>query len=1002
MKKKLLLTLVLCVAFVFTLAVFVNAEETDCQHTYGKWSVTLGSEGFLGDITASAKCTTCKETATEVIPKIFITLGYSSSSNGVLQGYGVNREALARYEELSGERVKFGGVVALRDTIGDKNPLDENANPISQYVKSYDFTDTDVSVIDVSIKNIPDSVKASAKLLCALYVNVGGRNTYIDNCAEKTYCGAKTFDEIEAVPEVDTTVLEKVEVIEGTRYHEITIEEMGFVQGKFWNNTTMQTGANAAFDNKFWTTKKFTKDTLPIGSIIFIDSENDWQYRPHKWNGTRPKNTKTETVTVDEAWWGSFTNVGFNISMYDGNGPTEDTGKLLDISGYTVEEIAEIFKIYVPVSMINDDNNQGGDNQGGNQGGSQGGGNENPGGGNEGGSDDEEVIPPSPDYSDVKQNWADDGELKILAIGNSFSDDTMEYVYQIAKDAGVEKITLGNMYIGGCSLATHLSNAKNDKGAYTYRTNTSGTWTSRNSVSIKTAVTSDDWDFISFQQVSGYSGIADSYDDLVDLINIVEPLNPSARLVWNMTWAYKVGSGHSDFPKYNKDQMTMYNAIVSAVNSKILTNNKIEIVIPAGTAIQNVRTSFIGDTTRDGYHLSYGIGRYIASMTFVKAVTGLSIDNSVTTPSDVDSYELKAIIDSVNNAIKTPFAVTQSSYPTTQGGTGGDDSANVGVIPEGYVQLTATQMGLTFASFYNTTGSSSWEDVNNSFARGFMATKKFTREELPVGSIIEISAGWQYRPEGWKFASARPDNVTTLRIIIDDAWWGSYTERAFNISQIAHTTAQNVPITQSVDEVATYIFKIIVPEYAAPKVEEPETPETPDEPDTPVTPDEPDVPVTPDEPEDGKVYVKSSDCEEEIVVINGKEYRALTLEAMGFVKNAYYYSSHKGAEIYETGTSGTPAKFYATKIFTEEDLPLGAVIWVNKGWQYRPEGWKFSVSRPGNVTTTYVTADESWWGSHTQKGFNISKTNGGSLVNVSAEEVYENFKIYIPVENIID
>ena len=175
-----------------------------------------------------------------------------------------------------------------------------------------------------------------------------------------------------------------------------------------------------------------------------------------------------------------------------------------------------------------------------------------------------------------------------------------------------------------------------------------------------------------------------------------------------MTWAYKVGSTHSDFSKYNKDQMTMYNAIVSAVNTKILTNDKIDIVIPSGTSIQNVRTSFIGDMTRDGYHLSTGLGRYIASMTFVKALTGLSIDNSISRPNDVDTYELQAIIESVNNALNAPYSVTNSSYPVKEAGSGGNDSANAGVIPEGYVQLTATQMGLTEGSFYNSTGSDSF------------------------------------------------------------------------------------------------------------------------------------------------------------------------------------------------------------------------------------------------------------------------------------------------------
>ncbi len=971
MKKKLLISLVVCMLVIFAFALSISAEEAVCEHNYNKWTVELGSAGFLEDITAKSTCTICKKQVTEVIPRLFITLGYSSSSNGVLQGYGVNRPAIERYEELSGEKIKFGAVIAIRDTIGNNNPLDANGNPINEYVKSHDYTDTSISIIDVAIKNIPDNVKSETELLCALYINVAGRTTYIDNCKEKAFCDTRTFNEIEAGPEAEEPSLDKTNVIDGKRYHQLTTDELGLTQGKFWNGSTMQTGSGTVFNNKFWTTKSFNKETLPVGSLIYIDSENDWQYRPHKWSGTRPSNTKDELTTVTDSWWGSFTNVGFNISMYDGDGPTENTNVLKDISGYTRDEIAEIFKVYIPV--VYSDENTGDSGSSGDD------------------SDDEEVTPPAPDYSAVKQNWADDGKLKILAIGNSFSDDAMEYVYQVAKDAGIESITLGNMYIGGCTLATHLDNAKNNKGAYTYRINTSGTWSSSNGVSIKTAVESDDWDFITFQQASGYSGIADTYDDLMALINIVEPLNPSARLAWHMTWAYKEGSTHSDFPKYDRNQMTMYNAIVNAVNTKILTNDKIEIIIPSGTSIQNIRTSFIGDTTRDGYHLSYGIGRYIASMTYVKALTGLSIDNSVTTPDDVDSYELKAIIESVNNAISTPYAITSSTYVTKNGGSGIDDSQNAGVIPEGYVQLTATQMGLTFASFYNTSGSGSWEATDNAFARGFMATKKFTREELPVGSIIEIAVGWQYRPEGWSFAVSRPDNITTLRIIIDEAWWGSYSERGFNISQVEHTYSSNKEITLTTAEVASTIFKIIVPESVAPDVDEPETPVEPDTPTEPETPEE-----------DNTVYVKSSDCVETVVVINGKEYRALTIDAMGFVKNGYYYSDKKDAEIYEIGTSGTPAKFFATKVFTQNDLPMGAIIWVNSGWQYRPEGWEHTGSRPGNTSATYVTANEAWWGTYSERGFNISKTDNSSLVNTDTATIYENFKIYIPVENIAE
>ena len=982
MKKKLIISVVLCVLAVFAFSLIAFADDAACEHKYDNWNVAIGEKGFLGEITASAKCTSCNKTVTETIPKIFITKGYSNSNDGIMQDYGVNREALARYEELSGEKVKFGAVVALKDSIGAKNPLNGKGEPISSKVKSFDYTETEYSVISVAIKGIPDNVKASSGLLCALYVSVGGRTTYIDNCAEKEVCGTKTFEEIEAVPEKDETKLEKVEIIDGQRYHQMTIEEMGLVARKYWNSKSSYTTDDTS--KKFFGTKSLTPEDLPNGTIIYIKGD-EWQYRPHKYHsGTfkRPSTTKVEYVVIDDSWWadedgsGTYTNVGFNISYYKSGSIMETVANLPYISeSYSAAQIAEIFKIYVPITYV-DENVGGGElpPETPPSSGEEGGETPPPSGGESG---DDVVVPELPDFSADKQDWQDDGALKILAIGNSFSDDAMEYVYQVAKDAGVENVKLGKLYIGGCSLATHLSNAKGDKSAYDYKINTSGKWEAQGNKSIKFAVESDDWDFITFQQVSGYSGIADSYDDLYELIEIVEPLNPSARLAWHMTWAYKVGSSHSDFSKYDKDQMKMYNAITNAVNEKILTIDNIEIVIPSGTAVQNVRTSFIGDTTRDGYHLSYGIGRYIASMTFVKALTGLSIDNSTTKPDDVDSYELQAIIESVNNALKTPYAVTNSSYPTKDGGQGGDDSQNVGVIPEGYVQLNATQMGLIYASFYNTSGANTWDNPNDAWARCFYATKKFTRDELPVGSIIEIAEGWQYRPEGWKYTGTRPDNVATLRIVIDEDWWGSYTERGFNISMVGNSTNNHKEITLTAEEMAK-VFRIIVPASAAPDVEEPETPVNP-----PVDP-------TPDpEPDDGE----TTDPNDPLAGL-------VLVDYLDWVSGSYWNSSDGSGKhnIRITDANNSP-NFWSTRMFTKEQLPVGSVIVIESGWKYRPDGWvnvnSKNGSRPGEVSTSIVKIDEAWWGNLTVRAFNVSK-GGSNITSKTESDLNAAFKIYVP------
>lgn len=168
-------------------------------------------------------------------------------------------------------------------------------------------------------------------------------------------------------------------------------------------------------------------------------------------------------------------------------------------------------------------------------------------------------------------------------------------------------------------------------------------------------------------------------------------------------------------------------------------------------------------------------------------------------------------------------------------------------------------------------------------------------------------------------------------------------------------------------------------------------------------PEEPEEPNEPEEPvDDISTYVKSSDCDDTVVIIEGVEYRALTLEAMGFIANAYYFSEKAYATIYEGGDANTAAKFYATKTFTKDTLPMSSVIWVNSGWQYRPEGWAYTGTRPENTMCPYVIVNETWWDTYDIRGFNIMKSNSSSLVGTSAETVYENFKIYIPVDKIAE
>ena len=124
--------------------------------------------------------------------------------------------------------------------------------------------------------------------------------------------------------------------------------------------------------------------------------------------------------------------------------------------------------------------------------------------------EDPDGTDPDPD-ADPDPVPADDGILKILSIGNSFSDDALgQYLWELGDAAGFYMV-IGIMYIGGSSLSQHLANTGTDAASYDYRKIVDGKYTSTPDQRLSMAIADEDWDYISFQEQSGLSGIYDSY-----------------------------------------------------------------------------------------------------------------------------------------------------------------------------------------------------------------------------------------------------------------------------------------------------------------------------------------------------------------------------------------------------------------------------------------------------------------------------------------------------------
>ena len=542
--------------------------------------------------------------------------------------------------------------------------------------------------------------------------------------------------------------------------------------------------------------------------------------------------------------------------------------------------------------------------------------------------------------------------FNLLMIGNSFSDDTIQWVYEICDDLDID-VNLANLYIPGCALDTHYNNLTKGTKAYEYRTyvKSSKTWKTTNNYSIQKAFNDYDWDFVSLQQASGFSGQPSSYSLLNSIVEKIKNNRPNVNFVWNMTWAYQQNSTHSDFAKYNKNQLTMYNNIVSAVKEKVLSIPEFNVVVPNGTSIQNARTSFVGDNlTRDGYHLSYDLGRYIAGLTLVSSMTATDVSQIKYAPSGVSADYQKVAVESCLNAIENPFKITDSKHTEESS----MDLSN-------YVEIDYLPVA---SAYYNSTDSTKYNKLitTESNSMNFIASKRFTKEELPIGSIIEIKSGYQYRPEGWitdAVQSSRQNNVTTKYVEVSDSWWSNYTIRAFNISKTSGTNLMT-DFKQ-----ASEAFSIYVPK------------------------DKYNAETYNYFPHDDNALFTSQSLD----INNYKQYKYA-------YSNGYYDSSKNlSSKIIYSDTNLSP-KYICTETFTKDNLPNGAILIIDNGYQYRPDAWvgdNTNSIRPGNVTTNFVVINDNWWNSYTIRGINISKIST-PVINQIPHEVASHFRIYMPTK----
>lgn len=224
--------------------------------------------------------------------------------------------------------------------------------------------------------------------------------------------------------------------------------------------------------------------------------------------------------------------------------------------------------------------------------------------------------------------------MKVLAIGNSFSQDASRYLHQIAKADGVD-LTVMNLFIGGCSLFTHFKNIQQDLKKYALEFNGESTGLY---ISVKEALLTNEWDVVTLQQASNFSPDFNTYVPYINVLaDYVRTYAPKAKLYIHQTWGYETDSTRIRNLNYNTYH-EMFADVEKSYNSAF-ESVKADGIIRSGKLLGTLLNNGFEKVHRDSFHLELGTSRYAVGLLWYKTLTGNSVMQNTFSDFDVPVTE---------------------------------------------------------------------------------------------------------------------------------------------------------------------------------------------------------------------------------------------------------------------------------------------------------------------------------------------------------------------------
>lgn len=226
-------------------------------------------------------------------------------------------------------------------------------------------------------------------------------------------------------------------------------------------------------------------------------------------------------------------------------------------------------------------------------------------------------------------------QLKVLDIGNSYTTDATAMLKLLTKSnqMDVSDMCLYRVSRGSGSFKNWYDiYFDNDLSSYAIskvlggiNANIStGTGEPKDGTLFRKALTNEEWDIIIIHQFSKYAPYYEQWKGtgaggyLNELLSLIKEHQPQAKIGFLLV--------HSYWDNYRgnteKSSLLRWQLIANSVKS-LCKEYPIDIVIPYGTAIENLRSSSLNneyDLTRDGSHCGIGLARYTAACCYYESL----------------------------------------------------------------------------------------------------------------------------------------------------------------------------------------------------------------------------------------------------------------------------------------------------------------------------------------------------------------------------------------------